>query len=110
MRFAAYLFGMRLSLLAALSLAGYGLGGYCVGLLLHYLLHPLSGALSTVALVVCGGASALTLAGVFWGELRPRDTFRASIAAASVGSVHFLFLLYIRFFYASLYSAAVAAF
>lgn len=110
MRFAAYLCGMPLSLLEALSLSGYGLGGYCLGLVVHYLLHPISPALSTVALLVAGGMSAATLACVFWADLRQRNQSKAAITAGCVGAIHFLFLLYIRFFYASLYDAAAAAF
>jgi hypothetical protein len=110
MRFAAYLCGMPLSLLEALSLSGYGLGGYCLGLVVHYLLHPISPVLSTVALLVAGGMSAATLACVFWADLRQRNQSKAAITAGCVGAIHFLFLLYIRFFYASLYDAAAAAF
>jgi len=110
MRFAAYLCGMPLSLLEALSLSGYGLSGYCLGLVVHYLLHPISPVLSTVALLVAGGMSAATLACVFWADLRQRNQSKAAITAGCVGAIHFLFLLYIRFFYASLYDAAAAAF
>jgi hypothetical protein len=110
MRLLAYLCGMPLSVLEALALLGYGLGGYCVGLIMHYLLHSLSPVLSTIVLVSFGAASAATLAAVFWGELRHRNPSKAAIAAGSVGALHFLFLLYIRFFYASLYDAAAAAF
>jgi hypothetical protein len=110
MRFAAYLCGMPLSVLESLSLMGYGLSGYCLGLIVHYFLHPISPILSTVALLISGGASAATLAAVFWGELRHRNPSKAAITSGCVGAVHFLFLLYIRFFYASLYDAAAAAF
>jgi len=110
MRFMAYLLGMQLTVLDALSYAGYGLLGYCLALLTHYVFNYTLPLLSTVALIGFGGASALTLAGLFWQELHQRDKAKALTAAIGVGSVHFLFLLYIRFFYASLYNAAVAAF
>jgi hypothetical protein len=110
MRFAAYLCSMELSVIESLSLRGYSLAGYCLGLLLHYVLHPVSPVLSAVALITCGGASSAALAAVFWGELRHRNRTNALITSVAVGASHFLFLLYIRFFYASLYEAAADAF
>jgi len=110
MRFGAYLCSMPLSVIESLSLTGYSLAGYCLSLLLHYFLHPISPILSAVALLTCGGASSAALAAVFYGELRHRNPTKAVITSAAMGAVHFLFLLYIRFFYASLYEAAADAF
>lgn len=108
-RLTAYLVTMTLSLLEALSLVGYALSGYCLGLITHYLLYPISPTLSITGLVAFGGASAASLAVVFWSNLRYHGKNKAFVAGC-VGGVHFLFLLYIRFFYASLYDAAAAAF
>jgi hypothetical protein len=104
-RFTAYLCSMELAFLDSLCVTGYAMFGYCLTLIVRCFLP----SLSTPAVILFGSLSAGTLAGMFFGQIRSRNRSHALVAATTVFAIHFLFLLYIRYEYASVYEAAAAA-
>jgi hypothetical protein len=105
-RFTAYICSMELTFLEALSVTGYALFGYCLTLAFR-IVFP---SLALIALIIFGSLSAATLAGMFYGQIRPKNRSHALFAAITIFASHLLFLLYIHYAYASVYEAAAAAF
>jgi len=101
-RFIAYLCSMELTVMGALSITGYGLFGYCLALVCHYLLFALAPILSLAALLVFGGAASAKLGLTFYHDIQFKNWTQAAVAGGTIFAIHFLFLAYLRAYYASL--------
>jgi len=100
-RAGAYICSMPLTFLEALSLTGYGFFGYCLALLFQCLLPDTY--FSFFALIILGGLSSFNLALLFYSHIA--DKTHGIVVALSIFMLHLLFLLYLRYYYAAIYSA-----
>lgn len=99
--FLGYLFSMSITLLGFVSLIGYSLFGTCLSLLIHCFLAGTW--IDHAGMLVFGGASALTLGVIFFSHTNNKKN--GAVIGVLASSMHFLFLLYLKIYYASFYTA-----
>eukprot|EP01102_Stenamoeba_stenopodia_P011464 TRINITY_DN3525_c0_g1_i1.p1 TRINITY_DN3525_c0_g1~~TRINITY_DN3525_c0_g1_i1.p1 ORF type:complete len:258 (+),score=54.41 TRINITY_DN3525_c0_g1_i1:187-960(+) len=99
--FLGYLFTISITFLGFLSIFGYAMFGTCLSLLLHcFFVHTW---IDHAGIFVFGGASSLALGVLLFAHTHNKKN--GTVIGIMASAVHFLFLLYLKIFYASIYSA-----
>eukprot|EP01103_Thecamoeba_quadrilineata_P000875 TRINITY_DN10769_c0_g1_i1.p1 TRINITY_DN10769_c0_g1~~TRINITY_DN10769_c0_g1_i1.p1 ORF type:complete len:259 (-),score=17.27 TRINITY_DN10769_c0_g1_i1:30-806(-) len=105
-----YLFSIQITLLQFLSITGYGLFGVCLCLIVHCFF---AGTIfDQTFLLLVGGSSSLSLGVLIFSSRQtsnqPNDKQCAFVGLLASG-IQFLFLLYLKLYYATLYGAIANA-